>query len=372
MNIFERTLRRVDAVQQRHTGPAFAYGVVKKFGDDNAGALAVQLAYSMFVTVFPLLLLLVTVLGLVLADDPSLRQRVLNSAFGQFPVIGQQLATNLHAIRRSSAAGIGFGIFGLIYGSTGVAQTGLYAMEQVWNIPSAIRPNYLIRLERSLIFLVVLAVGLIVTTVLSGFGTFGRHNFWLGVLGELLAFGANVGMYLAGFRVLTPRQIATRRLIPGAIFGGAAWTVLQAAGGYVVGHDLKGSSAIYGTFGLVLGLVAWLYLGAKITLYAAEMNTVLYHRLWPRGIVQPPLTEADQKSLAFQATQNQRRPEQTVETRFRERPMTQDEYRARGYRTDDSVPGIVRKSPDDVAVPAGESGSEPAVFGQGPDGDARW
>src|ERR1700722_11431429 len=140
MNIFERTLRRVDAVQQRHTAPAFAYGVVKKFGDDNAGGLGVQLAYSMFVAVFPLLLLLLTVLCLVLANDASDRQRVLNSAFGQFPVIGQQLATNLHALKRSSGVGLGVGILGLIYGSTGVAQTGLYAMEQVWNIPSAVRP----------------------------------------------------------------------------------------------------------------------------------------------------------------------------------------------------------------------------------------
>jgi uncharacterized BrkB/YihY/UPF0761 family membrane protein len=111
------------------------------------------------------------------------------------------------------------------------------------------------------------------------------------------------------------------------IVGGIAWTILQALGGYVVGHDLKGASALYGLFGLVLGLVAWIALGAQITLYAAETNTVLYHRLWPRGMVQPPLTEADQRSLAMQATENQRRPEQEVVTRFRGRPMNQDEYR---------------------------------------------
>ena len=343
----ERALRRVDEAQQRHKVSAFVFAVIKKFGDDNAGNLTVQLTYSMFVTVFPLLLLLVTILGIVLANDPSERQRVLNSAFGQFPVIGPQLAHNVSALKRNSLFGLVGGILGLVYGTTGLAQSGLYAMAQIWNVPSTERPGYLARMTRSLLFLAVLAVGLLISTALAGFGTFGRHNVWLGVLGELLAFVVNVALDLAAFRVLTPRQIPTRALIPGVIFGGAAWTVLQAVGGYVVGHDLKGASAVYGTFGFVLGLLAWINLGVQVTLYAAEINTVLHHRLWPRGMVQPPLTEADQRSLAFQVTENRRRPEQEVATRFRSRPMDEEEYRERGYRGDDS-PGIESKVPDDA------------------------
>lgn len=326
MNTFERTVRRIDAFQQRHLVPSFIFGIVKKYGDDNAGNLAVQLTYAMFVTVFPLLLLLVTILGIVLADDHSARLRVLHSALGQFPIIGQQLGHNVKAMKRSSVFGLIVGILGLIYGSTGLAQAGLYSMEQVWNIPSVARPGYLVRMRRSAIFLLVLAVGLILTTALSGFGTFGKHNFWLGVLGELLAALLNVILYLAAFRTLTPSQVATRSLIPGVITGGIAWTILQAAGGYVVGHDLKGASAVYGLFGIVLGLVAWIYLGAEVTLYAAEINTVVHHRLWPRGLIRPPLTDADQRSLSLQVTQNQQRPEQEVTTRFKVEPMTQDEY----------------------------------------------
>ena len=347
MNVVERTIRRADALQQRHLVPSFVFGVIKKYGDDNAGNLAVQITYTFFVTVFPLLLLLVTILAIVLAGSPSDRARVLHSALGQFPIIGQQLGHNIHAIKRSSAFGLVIGIVGLVYGSTGLAQAGLYSMEQIWNIPAAVRPNYFTRMIRAGIFLVVLAVGLILTTTLAGFGTFGTHNFWLGALGEILAVIVNVALYFAAFRTLTPRQVATRSLIPGVIIGGVAWTILQAAGAYVVGHDLKGASALYGLFGLVLGLIAWIYLGAEITLYAAEINTVLHHRLWPRGMVQPPLTDADQRSLAFQVTQNQRRPEQEVITRFRGRPMTQDEYRERGYQGDNAEPGIERQAPDE-------------------------
>src|ERR1700735_3269701 len=110
MNSFERTMRRIDSAQQHHLVPSFVFGVVKKYGDDNAGSLTVQVTYSMFVTVFPLLLLLVTVLGIILADDPSDRHRVLNSAFGQFPIVGQQLSHNLHALKRSSIFGIVVGL----------------------------------------------------------------------------------------------------------------------------------------------------------------------------------------------------------------------------------------------------------------------
>jgi hypothetical protein len=104
------------------------------------------------------------------------------------------------------------------------------------------------------------------------------------------------------------------------------WTILQAVGGYLIGHDLKNDSSTYGTFGVVLGLVAWVYLGSQLTVYAAELNTVLARHLWPRGLVQPPLTEADQKSLALQATQNQRRPEQEISVDFSDPAMSQSEW----------------------------------------------
>jgi YihY family inner membrane protein len=341
-------MRHLDRIQQRHLVPAFVFGVFKKYGDDNAGNLAVQVTYSLFVTIFPLLLLLVTILGIVLADDPADRTRVLHSALGEFPIIGQQIGHNIHGLKRSSGFGLTFGILGLIYGTTGLAQSGQYAMAQIWNVPVAARPGYIPRMTRSAIFLVILAVGLILSTALAGFGTFGQHNVWLGVVGELLAVVVNIALYFGAFRSLTPKQVATRWLIPGVITGGVAWTILQAVGGYVVGHDLKGSSALYGLFGLVLGLVAWIYLGSEVTLYSAELNTVLHHRLWPRGLVHPPLTEADQRSLAFQVIENQQRPEQEVVTRFSGKPMTQDQYD--DTASDQQSTGLELRSPENPST----------------------
>jgi YihY family inner membrane protein len=326
MNALETVMRRVDAAQQRFGPAALIVGVVKKFGDDNAGVLVSNLAFSAFLCVFPLLLLLVTVLNIVLAHDPGARTSLLHSTLHEFPVIGNQLGSQIHGLQRSSVIGLIIGVLGLLWGTTGLAQSGLFSMSQVWNLPGPARPNFVTRLGRSFTFLAVLGSGLIVTTGLAGFGTFGRHNIALGVLSEVLAIVVNSATYFGAYRVLTPKVVESRRLVAGAILGGVAWTILQAVGGYLIGHDLKNDSTTYGTFGVVLGLVAWIYLGSQITIYAAELNTVLAHHLWPRGLVQPPLTDADQRSLALQATQNQRRPEEGITVDFAAPAMSQHEW----------------------------------------------
>ncbi|MHB8438335.1 MAG: YihY/virulence factor BrkB family protein [Acidimicrobiales bacterium] len=337
MNGVERVLRRIDAWQQRHTFSAVAYGVVKKYGDDNAGNLTVQLTYSMFTTVFPLLLLLVTVLTIVLASHPGVQRDVLHSTFGQFPIVGGQLASNVHALKRNSTVGLIVALILLAYGTTGLAGSGMYAMEQVWNLPGPARPNYVTRMTRSVLFLAELGVGLVVTTTLSGFGTFGRHNVVLGVVSEILAGIVNIGIYIVSFRILTPKAVPTQRLLTGASVAAILWTVIQAFGGYLVGHELRGASATYGMFAAVLGLLAWIYLGARVTVYSAELNVVLAEHLWPRGMVQPPLTHADQVVLTREAAGSRRRPEQQVDVTFDTAPMTQDQYLGRVHPRDQAT-----------------------------------
>jgi YihY family inner membrane protein len=316
VNPIEQVARRVDAFQQRHTPVAFLFAVTKKFGDDNAGTLVSNLAWSAVGAIFPLLLFLVTVLTLVLGHSGSARSAVLHSTLAQFPVIGSQLQGNIQGLQRGSTVALVISLVMLLWGTTGVAQAGLFTMGQIWNLPGPDRPNYPKRLARSFGFLAVMGTGLIVTTFTAGFGTFGRHNLVLGLVGELLAVLINIGQYFLAFRVLTPPVIETRRLVPGAIIGGVAWTVLQAGGGYLIGHDLRNDNALYGTFGFVLGLLAWVYIGVQISIYAAEVNTVLARKLWPRSLIQPPLTDADRRSLSLQALQNQRRPEQHVAVSF--------------------------------------------------------
>lgn len=317
MNPVERIIRRVDAAQQRRRGPAIVVAVAKKYGDDNGGILAASLAHSSFIALFPLLLILVTVLGLVAAGNPALRAQVLAAVARQIPLAGHELAGNVSQLRRSSQIGLVVGLLVLAWGAAGLAQAGLFTMAQVWNLPGPERPGYFQRLVRAAAFLGTLGLGVIVTTALSGLGTY-EHLFWgAGLLLGVVTAVINVAMFGVGFRVLTPAAVATRHLVPGVFAGGLAWTLIQALGTYLARYLLH-VNAVYGVFATVLGLVAWLYLAVQIVLYSAELNVVLARRLWPRSIVQPPLTEADRIVLADQALQNQRRDDQLVRVSFRD------------------------------------------------------
>src|SRR5690348_2766216 len=344
MNPVEKVIRSLDAGQQRFTPTAFVFGVIKKYGDDNGGVLASNLAYSAFVSIFPLLLILTTVLGLVAAVNPTVRTQVLDAVAGQIPLIGKTLTGNVQELKRSSIIGLIIGFIGLIWGATGLAQSGLFTMEQVWNLPGPARPGFVQRLGRAILFIALLGGGVIATTVLASLNTYLVKGFWALILAELLAAAFNTGMYIGAFRALTPKGVPTRRLLPGAVVGGIMWTVLQVLGTWLVHHFLH-TDSVYGVFGIVLGLLAWIYLAVQVTVYAAEINVVLSRRLWPRSIVQPPLTEADRASMALQALQNQRRPEQQVEVTF-------DDREPAAPQPGQAPPAWTPRTPDEVSPPA--------------------
>lgn len=315
MNPVERGLRRIDAVQRKSTPLGFVVGVVKKYGDDSGGVLAGNLTYSCLMSLFPLLLVLTTILGLITALDEVIRAKVLSAVADQIPLIGHTLAGNVHELKRNSIIGLVIGMVGVIWGATGVAQAGLYTMEQVWNVPGTERPGFFPRLGRAVTFLGLLGLAVIGTTLLTSLNTYGHNALEWVILAEIAAAMLNTGLYVAAFRILTPRSVVTRDLIPGAVVGGVLYTVLQVAGTYLVHHFLH-SDSVYGVFATVLGLIAWITLAVQVTIYSAEINVVLAKRLWPRSILQPPLTSADRESFTLQALQNQRRVEQRVEVTF--------------------------------------------------------
>jgi uncharacterized BrkB/YihY/UPF0761 family membrane protein len=157
------------------------------------------------------------------------------------------------------------------------------------------------------------------SAALSGVATVAGRGVVFRILALLIEVLFDVALYVAVFRVLTPKQISTRDLLLGALVGGIGYTVLLTAGTALIQHQLRHAQAVYGQYGFVLGLVSWLYLVATITLYAAEINVVRARRLWPRSIVQPPLTGADREVLADIARQEERRPEQHVGVTFADR-----------------------------------------------------
>jgi YihY family inner membrane protein len=315
-NPLQRAARRGDELQRRTPAVSFAYGVVKKYGNDNAGQLAALISYYGFLSIFPLLLVLVTVLGIVVGGSAPATHRIEHSALAQFPVIGTQLGRNIHALHRDSVYALVIGVVLLLYGSQGAAQVGQYTMAQVWNVPMVDRPGFAARTARNLLLIVTLGVFLGLSAALAGLASAASgQGLAARVGGGVVSLIVNVALYVAAFRILTPKQVRTRHLLEGAAIGGAAWTVLLLAGTFLVDRTLRGDSQVYGFFAVVLGLLAWIYLGAEATVYCAEINVVLHRHLWPRSLV-PPLTTADKTVLADLVRQERGHPDQRIDVTF--------------------------------------------------------
>src|ERR1700678_3547852 len=157
---------RIDAYQQRHSWSVLPLAVGYKFADDQGTYLAAQITYYGFVSVFPLLLVLATFLGYALHDSPHFQRQVLDSALAQFPVVGDQIARNIHSFH-GSVPGLVIGIFGCLYGGLGIVQATQNALNRVWGVPPHARPNPIRARLRSLLLLAAVGGSVIVTPVLS-------------------------------------------------------------------------------------------------------------------------------------------------------------------------------------------------------------
>ncbi len=306
----KRAARAADTLQQRHAWVGMPVAVWKKFGDDQAGNLAALVAYYAFFSIFPLMLVLVTVLDIVLKNHPALQHRLLDSALSQYPLIGQQLG-HIGPLHQSGLALV-IGLVGTFIGARGVATAMQNALNTVWEIPFARRPGFPWSWLRSFGLVVVIGLGLIGTTVLSTLASGGADRVISGSGGKIVALLVslvlNVGVFWLAFRLGTASEISWRQLRLGAVIAAVIWQILQYVGGYFISHQLAHASPVYGTFAVVIGLLAWLYLQAELTLYAVEINVVRALRLWPRSIAPPPYTEQDRR--AFQLyTQVEKRGE---------------------------------------------------------------
>jgi membrane protein len=317
---------RLDDLQQRQGWLALPVAVLCKFVEDQGYYLAALLAYYGFVSLFPLLLLLVTVLGFALEHDPGLQQQVLHSALTEFPVLGQQIAGNIHSLH-GSVTGVVIGATGAVVGGVSVAGAGQAVMNRVWAVPRVRRPGVGGYYLRSLLLMATLAIGVVLSTALTALTTVvsgvagGGLAVVVRIAASLLAAAVNALLFLLGFRVLTARELTSRQLWVGVVTAAATWQVVQEAGTYLVGHELRGASATYGLFGIVLGLLAWLYVGGIVIVIGAEINAVRTLRLWPRSLLtlftgSADLTEADHDAYVAYAGTEQRDEREDIHVRF--------------------------------------------------------
>jgi membrane protein len=283
-----RALDRLDGWQRRHAAAAFPLAVMRKFMDDRASSLAALIAYYAFFSLFPLLLVFVSVLGFVLQDDPSLQEDVVDSALARIPVVGRQLEDQIEPLTGSSAA-LAVGLVGALWAGLGVTLALGRAFEEIWDVPRRQQRGGLRARVLGVAVLAVLGVALVTTTVVAGFAVGGRIGPAAERLGALcVALAGNAAVFLAIFGLLSARPLRVPQLLPGVALAAAGSLVLQSAGGWYVEETIARSTETYGTFALVIGLLSWFWLGSHLLLVAAEVNVVLCRRLWPRSFIGRP------------------------------------------------------------------------------------
>ena len=277
-------LHAIDRAQQRHPATALPCAVYKKFSEDNGGQLAGLISYYAFFSLFPLLLVLVTVLGIVLRGDATLQHQIETSSLASFPVIGATIRTNLHSL---SVGGLPLliGLLTALLAGLGVTHATQIAQDRMWDVAPEHRNSWLRWRLRGIALLAILGAINIAATVIDGFVDGGSTHGVLATIAALIvSLALDLGLFVAVFVLLTSYPAKVREILPGAILATILWQILQYAGGYIVQHELNKANDTYGVFALVIGALVWLHIGAEATLYSAQLNVVRSRHLWPRAL----------------------------------------------------------------------------------------
>lgn len=299
----------VDRYQRRHPVLGFPLAVVYKYSDDQGPYLASALTYYAFVAIFPLMLLGTSILGLVLQGQPQWQDAIIDSALRQFPIIGEELGRPKGL--RGSVAGVAIGALAATYGAMGLGQALQNTQHVVWAVPRNSRPNPIYSRLKTLGLFFTAGLSLMSVSILST--TVTTTDLFIDVVGQGLRLllpvltTVLVGTFLTLlFRFAATGQHSFARAAPGGYALALMWQLLQLVGAAYVDRVLVGTSSMTKTFGLVLGLIGFLWLGAVMAVLATEINVVLARRLWPRALLAPftdhvVLTDADRRAYAAYA-----------------------------------------------------------------------
>lgn len=323
---------RIDRYQRAHTWLGAPLAVVYKFFDDRGPYLAALVTYYGFLSLFPLLLVFSSTVGFFFHHDAGFRNDIVNSALQNFPIIGAQLKQNVNGFRGSGVA-LTFGIIGTLYGGMGATQAAQAAFNHIYGVPRNEQPNPITSRVRSVGILGLLGGGVLLTTGVAALvGTANPIAARLGpalrLLGVALTVVIDVGLFTAAFQLLTALKLRLREVITGGTIAGLSWAALQNVGTSYTSHELSHANAVYGTFGLVLTSIGWIYLQALVIMLACEVNVVISHRLWPRALMTPftddvELTDADRRTYRMYAQRQRFKGFERIRAEFDEGPGTQ-------------------------------------------------
>jgi len=317
MKAVQKIVNRLDAWQQSHRLSAFLYAVIKKYGEDEAGYQAALLAYYGFLSLFPLLLVLTTVAGLIGNHHPGFQADIIKSMTNYFPVLGNQLSNHVHSLHKSGLALV-IGITLTLYGARGVADVFRHGVNHIWQVPKEQRDGFPKALIKSLELIIVGGLGLLLASILAGFAAGVGHGFAFRLLSILVNIFILIWLFSFMLNASLPSHVSIKKILPGAASAAIGLVILQALGSYLLVRELKNLDALYSNFAIALGLLFWIYLQAQVLYYAVEIAAVKAHNVWPRSLT-GDLTTADKKSYSRLAKKEQVVAEEHITARFHDK-----------------------------------------------------
>ena len=308
---------KVDAFQQRRAWSAIPVAVIRKYSDDNSSNLASMIAFWAFFSVFPLLLVFVTLLGFFL--PVSTKTSVLTRVADMFPLL------SVSTVRTLSGQWwpLILGAVSALWSGLSVVRTIQFAFNSAWEVPQAQRPKFVTKVLRSLWVLVVMGGGLIISVLITGYVSGAATTLSLGWAGRLagyvIAIALDVGLFIAAFRILTEKDVTVRDVLPGAVLSGVVFWILQTGSSVIISRELHKTQSTYGHFATVITILWWFYIQAMVSMYGAQLNAVLKERLYPRSLTKAPDTEADRRAYQAYAKERTYHQREDVNARFRPR-----------------------------------------------------
>jgi YihY family inner membrane protein len=262
-------------------GPVrLARRVLEKAGVDDAGTLSAALTYQALLSLIPVVLLGVSVVGFVFSSNPERAEELIDAIAGAVPGLEEAVGNSIDALVASRLeAGI-LALIGLVWTGSSLAASGSHALAKVFAVPERRWQTKRLWSLVELALLGALALGAIALSVLLPAGT---DTGW-GIAATLAAAVVDFWMFLVVYVVLTPPGGPPwRGHVPGAIVMAVAWTLLKLVGGWYVAFVVVRASAVYGTIGAVIGLLAILSIASRAFVYGAELSAI-------RRPTRPPVT----------------------------------------------------------------------------------
>ncbi|MCL5048341.1 MAG: YihY/virulence factor BrkB family protein [Firmicutes bacterium] len=307
-------LIKFDKMQKKFRTIAIIVAVIKKCNDDQANLFVILLGWYSFMSIYPLLLILVTALNLI--GEKSLGVHIV-SLVDRFPVIGRQFGSAENNKRLSgSILVLVVGVISLTYGSLGVARSLQKSLFHMWNIPRTYKGSLVFRLYRNILTIFVLGVVFLLNSVAASFSLGTSIHILIAIPSLLAIIIVNVYAYHLVFSLQNPEGILVGSNWPGSIAAGLLFTAMTTIGASLVWHELIHSSETYGAFSQVIGVIVFLLIIAKITVYASELNCVLAQNLFPRSITKKSLTAADKKVYELLILEQQMDPKQKIDITY--------------------------------------------------------